>query len=97
MGNDKSNKLKEAIKDELKEKKDEYILKQVKFCRVLSEDIKEGNKVLLEATGFKELLNLTKEGIKNSVESALYENIKKRIKNSSFEFTGIIYKSSFRR
>lgn len=48
---------------------------------------------MLEATGFKELLNLTKEGIKNSVESALYENIKKRIKNSSFEFTGIINKS----
>ena len=93
MGNDKSNKLKEAIKNELKEKKEEYILKQIKFCRVLSEDIKEGNKVLLEATGFKELLNLTKEGIKNSVESALYENIKKRIKNSSFEFTGIINKS----
>ena len=48
---------------------------------------------MLEATGFKELLNLTKEGIKNSVESALYENIKKRIKNSSFEFTEIINKS----
>ena len=48
---------------------------------------------MIEARGFKELLNLTKNGIKNSVESALYENIKNRIKNASFEFTGIINKS----
>ena len=31
--------------------------------------------------------------MKNSVESALFENIQKRIKNESFEFTGIINKS----
>ena len=48
---------------------------------------------MYEATGFNELLNLTKKEIKNSVESALYENIKKRIKNASFKFTGIINKS----
>ena len=77
----------------LRKKKEEYLLKQAKFCRVLSEDLTERGEVWSEATGFKEILNLTKEGVKNSVESALYENIKKRIKNESFKFTEIINKS----
>lgn len=93
MGNDQSNELKEAIIDIFKKEKEDHLLNQTKFCRILSEDIKEGNKVLIEATGFNELLNLTKNEMKNSVESALYENIKKRIKNASFDFTYIINKS----
>ena len=93
MGEDASNNLKNEVINIIKETKEEHLLKQAKFCRVLSEDIKEKNKVLIEATGFEELLNKTKDEIKNSVESALYENIKKRIKNASFEFTEIINKS----
>ena len=93
MGEDASDNLKNEIIKIFKEAKEENLLKQAKFCRIISEDICDRKKVIFEATGFKELLNLTKNGIKNSVESALYENIKKRIKNSSFEFTGVINKS----
>ena len=92
-GEDASDNLKNEIIKIFKEAKEENLLKQAKFCRIISEDICDRKKVIFEATGFKELLNLTKNGIKNSVESALYENIKKRIKNSSFEFTGVINKS----
>lgn len=38
-------------------------------------------------------MKLTKNEIKNSVESALFENIQKRIKNESFEFNDKINKS----
>ena len=93
IGNQDYNELKESINNLFKNTNEENLLSNIKFCRVVSEDIKDGKKVLIEATGFKELLNLTKNGIKNSVESALYENIKNRIKNACFEFTGIINKS----
>jgi len=94
MGEDDTNLMKEETLNIFKEsKEEEHLLKQTKFCRVISEDICDKKKVIYEATGFNELLNLTKKEIKNSVESALYENIKKRIKTASFEFTGVINKS----
>ena len=79
MGEDDTNIMKEETMNIFKESKEEHLLKQTKFCRVISEDICNKKKVMYEATGFNELLSMTKKEIKNSVESALYENIKKRI------------------
>ena len=80
MGNDAFKELKESNINIFRNTKEENLLTNIKFCRVLSEDIKDRNKVLSEATGFDEL-------------SALYENIKNKIKNAYFEFTIIINKS----
>ena len=93
MGEDAANKSKNAIIELFKETKEDHLLDKTKFCRVVSEDIKEGKVLVAKADGFPKLLELTKNEIKNSVESALYENIQKRIRNKSFEFTGIINKS----
>ena len=75
--------MKKVIVNIFKETKDEKLLTKTKFCRIVSEDIKDGKRLKEKATGFKKLLDLTKEEMKNSVESALFENIQKRIKNES--------------
>ena len=58
--------MKEVIVNIFKETRDEKLLTKTKFCRIVSEDIKDGKKdrIKEKATGFKELLDLTKEEIK---------------------------------
>ena len=72
-GEGEAEEMKKEIIDIFKETKDEKLLTKTKFCRIVSEDIKDGKKdrIKEKATGFKELLDLTKEEMKNSVESAL--------------------------
>ena len=91
MGKYAADESKKAIVEIFKETKEEHLLKKAQFCRVLSEDLievtdKKKKKIIAKAEGFPELLKLTKNEIKNSVESALFENIQKRIKTESFEF-----------
>ena len=92
---EESNMMKNTILDILNEEDSENI-KNVNFCIMLAEEKVlniMGEKILVSSYGIPELLNLTEKLIKSSVESALFQNIKNSIKNSSFNFANDLFLS----